>query len=200
MDLGDMISKYRKQKGMTINDLAEKSGVPKGTLNKIIAGTTKAPTLETVRLIAYALDLTLNDFDDTSPASMHMSSRDREHIKKYQSLSETGKDNVDKYTDYILSNEAAQQEKSQEAGKKGEKNCEATSPRETEDEADVVRVAVYDADGKIIGYDLVTREIYEKLEELGFTIGQERELRVAQPTDAEVGLSIEGYLKQKDEQ
>lgn len=106
MNLGDRISKYRKQKGMTIDDLAEKSGVPKGTLNKIIAGTTKAPTLETIRSIAYALDLTLNDFDDASSASIHMSSRDQEHIKKYQSLNETGKDDVDKYTDYVMSNPA----------------------------------------------------------------------------------------------
>ena len=52
-------------------------------------------------------------------------------------------------------------------------------------------MAVYDSDGKIVGYDLVTREVYEKLEQLGFTVGQERALRIAQPTNTEVGLAIE---------
>lgn len=61
MELGQMISMFRKEKGMTIDQLAEKSGVPKGTLNKIIGGITKAPTLETVRAIAYALGKTLDD-------------------------------------------------------------------------------------------------------------------------------------------
>ena len=45
MELGELISLYRKQKGMTIDELAEKSGVPKGTINKIIGGITKAPKL-----------------------------------------------------------------------------------------------------------------------------------------------------------
>ena len=35
-----------------------------------------------------------------------LTSRDQEHIKKYQSLNETGKDDVDKYTDYVMSNPA----------------------------------------------------------------------------------------------
>lgn len=65
MELGELISKYRKELNMTIDELAEKSGVPKGTINKIIGGVTKAPTLENVRAIAYALGKTLNDFDDT---------------------------------------------------------------------------------------------------------------------------------------
>ncbi|BCI60594.1 helix-turn-helix domain-containing protein [Solibaculum mannosilyticum] len=196
----EKITELRKAKGMTIEDLAIKSEIPISTIKKISAGITTNPNLDTVIALARALECKLDDFDDTSSVSMHMPSRDQEHIKKYQSLSETGKDNVDKYTDYILSNEATEQEKPQEDGKKGEKNCEVVSPREREDNADVVQVAVYDSDGKIVSYDLVTREVYEKLEELGFTVGQERELKVAQPTDSEVGLAIEDCLNQKDEQ
>ena len=78
MELGELISKYRKELNMTIDELAEKSGVPKGTINKIIGGVTKAPTLENVRAIAYALGKTLNDFDDTP----------RPAIKKAPSLSD----------------------------------------------------------------------------------------------------------------
>ena len=64
MEVGDLISLYRKQAGMTIDELAERSGVPKGTINKIIGGVTKAPTLPNMKSIARALGKTLADFDD----------------------------------------------------------------------------------------------------------------------------------------
>lgn len=64
MDIGELITTYRKECGMTIDELAQQSGVPKGTITKIIGGVTKAPTLENVRSIAYALGKTLSDFDD----------------------------------------------------------------------------------------------------------------------------------------
>ncbi len=68
MEVGELISFFRKQSGMTIDELAAKSGVPKGTLNKIIGGVTKAPTLDNMKSIAKALGKTLADFDDI-PAS-----------------------------------------------------------------------------------------------------------------------------------
>lgn len=64
MEVGDLISLYRKQAGLTIDELAERSGVPKGTLNKITGGITKAPTLPNMKAIARALNKTLADFDD----------------------------------------------------------------------------------------------------------------------------------------
>ena len=64
MEIGELITLYRKQAGLTIDELSEKANVPKGTLNKIIGGITKAPTLETMRSIAYALGKKLADFDN----------------------------------------------------------------------------------------------------------------------------------------
>lgn len=49
---------------MTTAELAEKSGVPKGTLDKILSGVTKDPKLETLKAIARVLGCTLDDFDD----------------------------------------------------------------------------------------------------------------------------------------
>ena len=66
MELGAIISENRKQAGLTIDELAAKSGVPKGTLNKIINGYTRDPQIETVKSIARALNCTLEDFDDSS--------------------------------------------------------------------------------------------------------------------------------------
>lgn len=65
MEVGELISFFRKQSGMTIDELAAKSGVPKGTLNKIIGGVTKAPTLDNMKSIAKALGKTLADFDES---------------------------------------------------------------------------------------------------------------------------------------
>ena len=69
MELGDYLSKYRKEANLSIDELAEKSGVPKGTINKIIAGTTKSPTLDTVQALAKTLGKSLDDFLDNPPKS-----------------------------------------------------------------------------------------------------------------------------------
>ncbi|MFR5717917.1 MAG: helix-turn-helix domain-containing protein [Anaerotignum faecicola] len=46
----EKINDMRKHIGMSIDDLSEKSGVPKGTLSKITAGITKNPH-DTVKAI-----------------------------------------------------------------------------------------------------------------------------------------------------
>ena len=60
----DKIAIYKKKLNMTTEELSERSGVPVGTLNKILSGATKDPKLETLKAIAKVLGLTLNDFDD----------------------------------------------------------------------------------------------------------------------------------------
>lgn len=60
----EKIAEYKKKMGMTTAELTEKSGVPFGTLNKILSGATKDPKLETLKAIARVLGLTLDDFDD----------------------------------------------------------------------------------------------------------------------------------------
>lgn len=94
MELGELISLYRRQSGMTIDELAEKSGVPKGTLNKIIGGVTKAPTLDNMKAIARALGKRLSDFDDEPEIEDMFSSSERAHIKKYRILDTYGKEAV----------------------------------------------------------------------------------------------------------
>lgn len=60
MELGAIISQKRKQAGLTIDELADRSGVPKGTLNKIINGYTRDPQIETVKSIARWKILTIH--------------------------------------------------------------------------------------------------------------------------------------------
>lgn len=60
----DKIAIQKKKLGLTTDELSEKSGVPVGTLNKILSGATRDPKLETLKAIAKVLGLSLNDFDD----------------------------------------------------------------------------------------------------------------------------------------
>ena len=60
----EKIAEYKKKMGLTTDELSQKSGVPIGTLNKILSGATKDPKLETLKSIAKVLGLSLNDFDD----------------------------------------------------------------------------------------------------------------------------------------
>lgn len=69
MALKDQIRTYRKQIGMSIEELSSKSGVPISTLKKISAGVTRDPQVETLRAIAYALGKTLDDFESPATAS-----------------------------------------------------------------------------------------------------------------------------------
>ncbi|WP_310602537.1 helix-turn-helix domain-containing protein [Anaerosporobacter sp.] len=61
----EIIEEYKKKLGLTTAELAERSGIPKGTLDKILSGVTKDPKLETLKAIARVLGLSLDDFDDT---------------------------------------------------------------------------------------------------------------------------------------
>lgn len=60
----EKIAEYKKKLGLTTEELSVRSGVPVGTLNKILSGATRDPKLETLKSIARVLGLTLNDFDD----------------------------------------------------------------------------------------------------------------------------------------
>lgn len=99
MELGELVSFYRRRAGLTIDDLADKSGVPKSTINKIIGGTTKAPTLENVKAIARALGVRLADFDSEPELADMFSITEQDVIKKYRSLDSYGKEAVEKILD-----------------------------------------------------------------------------------------------------
>lgn len=60
----DTFNEMRKKSGMSLDEISVKSGVPKGTLAKITSGITKAPTLETMKSLVYAMGYTLKDLDD----------------------------------------------------------------------------------------------------------------------------------------
>lgn len=114
MELGEYITKYRKEAGITIEDLATKSGVPKGTINKIIAGTTKSPTLENVRAIAMALGKSINDFVEQPENAKKAPSITDEAMKiaaRYEKLDSVGRGAVNAIMKYEESRMAEELQK-----------------------------------------------------------------------------------------
>ncbi|MDF2945187.1 MAG: family transcriptional regulator [Herbinix sp.] len=61
----EKIAELKKKMGLTNEELSRLSGVPKGTIDKILSGVTKDPKLETLKAIARVLKCTLDDFDDS---------------------------------------------------------------------------------------------------------------------------------------
>lgn len=64
----DTLVALKKKSGKTLKQISAESGVPLGTLNKLFAGQTKDPKLETIRAVVYALGFTLDDLDETRNA------------------------------------------------------------------------------------------------------------------------------------
>lgn len=54
----------KKDRGLTNEELSKLSGVPLGTLNKILSGQTPDPQFETVKAICRALNISLAALDD----------------------------------------------------------------------------------------------------------------------------------------
>lgn len=75
--------KIKKEKKMTIADIAEKSGIPKGTVQNIFAGYVPTPRVDTVEAIEHALGL-----DEKKPLADEIIEQVAElNIVDYQNLS-----------------------------------------------------------------------------------------------------------------
>ena len=86
------LSERRREIGMSIEELVERSGVPKGTVTKIITGVTENPGIETLKAITYALGLTLEDLDKTNqPVTVDgLTDNQERFIWLYRQLGEDG--------------------------------------------------------------------------------------------------------------
>lgn len=88
----EIISELKKKNNYTTEELSQKSGVPVGTLNKILNGTTKDPKLETLKALAKVLNCTLDDFDDNDDFIDITKIREKNLILKFNKLNDLGKD------------------------------------------------------------------------------------------------------------
>lgn len=71
MELWEALSNRRKEIGMSFDELQSKTNLSISTIKKILGGHVAAPSFESVRTIAYAMDITLAELDgriDDSPS------------------------------------------------------------------------------------------------------------------------------------
>ena len=93
----EKINAIRKEKGITIEDLSERSGVPLSTLKKICAGITTNPNIETVKAIVRALGCRLDDLDEPiekAPAMLELSKEHLILIQHFDQASRQGKEPI----------------------------------------------------------------------------------------------------------
>lgn len=83
----EALSDLKKASGKTTKQIAELSGVPIGTLNKLFAGQTKDPKLDTITAVVHALGYTLDDLvpKQESPETAEAESRDSKTISLEES-------------------------------------------------------------------------------------------------------------------
>ena len=100
----EIIQMIKKERGITTETLSKLSGVPVGTLNKILNGETKDPKLETLKAIARVLGCTLDDFDDVhsrrKPIELTVS--ETKLFRIFRELNAQNQDKIIRYADVLL--------------------------------------------------------------------------------------------------
>ena len=69
MNLRTQLARLKREKGLTTDALSRRSGVPKGTINKILNGETRNPTVGTLAALAEALECPLASLCPESAAA-----------------------------------------------------------------------------------------------------------------------------------
>lgn len=64
MELHEILTARRNSIGMSLGDLSKISGVPKGSVDKIMSGASKNPGITPLMAITHALGLTLDELDE----------------------------------------------------------------------------------------------------------------------------------------
>ena len=91
----DRLKAMKSASGMTTKEISAESGIPEPTLEKLFAGVTKDPKLETMRKLVHVLGYTLDDLDaaaemkkSPTPESEGLSPNRRALIEMCQDLDE----------------------------------------------------------------------------------------------------------------
>lgn len=83
------LNEERKRQGLSVEELAEKSNLPKSTVEKVIFGVTKDPRKSTIDAIKRALGLSEEGYRDTLP--FEVTPMEEELVRTFRTLSEKDK-------------------------------------------------------------------------------------------------------------
>lgn len=95
----DKLKEMKAESGFTTKEIADKSGIPEPTLEKLFAGATKDPKLATMQQLVHFLGFTLDDLSEMPKTGEYLSKLEKDHIKKYRLLDPYGKEAVDSVLD-----------------------------------------------------------------------------------------------------
>ena len=91
MDLFEVLAQRRKELGIKYEELSERSSVPVNTLKKIFTGNIAAPSFESIKMIAYAMGMTLEELDRKIEEKKDYSDEDLALLKSISALDAPGK-------------------------------------------------------------------------------------------------------------
>lgn len=94
MELFEALAARRKELGMQYEELSEKSKIPANTLKKIFTGKIGSPSFESIKAIAYAMDMTLEELDGRVEEKSEYNEIDIEMVKAISTLDAPGKEAV----------------------------------------------------------------------------------------------------------
>lgn len=90
----ELLRQRKKELKMTFDEMSEKSGIPKRTLEAIFVGKTKTPRIDTIEAIEKALGL---NNDDTLPQDI------MRLIELIATLTDEECEEVSRFIDYVIS-------------------------------------------------------------------------------------------------
>lgn len=87
MNIGEFLRSLRERNNLTLKELADKSGVGPSTISDIETGTSTNPRMGTLKKLADALNISVNDFfneskNNNSDISKELTSKDHKDIAK----------------------------------------------------------------------------------------------------------------------
>ena len=90
MRFSERVKQVKKDKGITNEALSEASGIPLGTLGKLLSGFTEEPKLSTAVAIAEALGCSLEYLATGKEEALTLSADETAMIKRYRALDAHG--------------------------------------------------------------------------------------------------------------
>ena len=101
MSFSERVKLIKKEKGITNDLLSAKSGIPLGTLGKLLSGFTEEPKLSTAIALAEALDCSLEYLALGKEQGVKLSELEQTRLEKYRALDNHGA----RVCDFILDEE-----------------------------------------------------------------------------------------------
>lgn len=104
----ESLKKMKAASRLTTKEIAEQSGIPEPTLEKLFAGKTKEPKLPTMRKLVHFLGYTLDDLETenptkkNSPSTAEAEPREEALLEFFRQLNEEGQDKVVDYVDDLV--------------------------------------------------------------------------------------------------